>query len=51
MWSSAPPPHGSARTLYPLFVERWASERFPVGPPYFNIVIVPLMVPLFCSWP
>ncbi len=34
-------------TLYPLFVDALGLGKISVGPPYFNIVIVPLMVPLF----
>jgi len=34
-------------TLYPLFVDALGLGKVSVGPPYFNIVIVPLMVPLF----
>src|SRR5690606_3893564 len=31
-------------TLYPLFVEAVAGERLSVGAPYFNKVVVPLML-------
>jgi cytochrome c-type biogenesis protein CcmF len=34
-------------TLYPLFVDALGLGKVSVGPPYFNIVIVPLMVPMF----
>ena len=34
-------------TLYPLFVDALGLGKVSVGPPYFNIVMVPLMVPLF----
>ena len=34
-------------TLYPLFVDALHLGKVSVGPPYFNTVIVPLMVPLF----
>jgi len=45
-------------TLYPLFVEALAGERLSVGPPFFNAVFIPLMLPLvilmglgpFLSW-
>ncbi|MBI2754716.1 MAG: heme lyase CcmF/NrfE family subunit [Betaproteobacteria bacterium] len=33
-------------TLYPLAVEALALGKISVGPPYFNTVFVPLMVPL-----
>ncbi len=33
-------------TLYPLFVDALGLGKVSVGPPYFNIVMVPLMVPL-----
>ena len=34
-------------TLYPLFVDALGLGKVSVGPPYFNIVIVPLAIPLF----
>jgi cytochrome c-type biogenesis protein CcmF len=34
-------------TLYPLFVDALGLGKVSVGPPYFNIVIVPLIVPMF----
>ena len=34
-------------TLYPLFVDALGLGKVSVGPPYFNIVMVPLMAPLF----
>jgi len=45
-------------TLYPLFVEALVGERLSVGPPFFNAVFIPLMLPLiilmglgpFLSW-
>ncbi|MFI4938104.1 MAG: heme lyase CcmF/NrfE family subunit [Candidatus Berkiellales bacterium] len=33
-------------TLYPLAIEVFANERLSVGPPYFNSVFIPLMLPL-----
>ncbi|MDE2134622.1 MAG: heme lyase CcmF/NrfE family subunit [Alphaproteobacteria bacterium] len=33
-------------TLYPLFVDALGLGKVSVGPPYFNIVMVPLMVPM-----
>ncbi len=33
-------------TLYPLITEVFTGERLSVGPPYFNGVFIPLMVPL-----
>jgi cytochrome c-type biogenesis protein CcmF len=32
-------------TLYPLFIDALALGKISVGPPYFNAVFVPLMVP------
>ena len=45
-------------TLYPLFLEAVTGEKISVGPPFFNAVFVPLMLPLvvlmgigpFLSW-
>lgn len=33
-------------TLYPLFVDAWWGQKLSVGPPYFDKVIAPFMVPL-----
>jgi cytochrome c-type biogenesis protein CcmF len=33
-------------TLYPLFVDALGLGKVSVGPPYFNMVMLPLMVPL-----
>ncbi len=33
-------------TLYPLFVDALNLGKVSVGPPYFNIVMVPLMLPM-----
>jgi len=33
-------------TLYPLFMDALGMGKLSVGPPYFNTVFVPLMVPL-----
>jgi len=33
-------------TLYPLFVDALGLGKISVGPPYFNTVFVPLMVPM-----
>jgi cytochrome c-type biogenesis protein CcmF len=33
-------------TLYPLFVDALGMGKLSVGPPYFNTVFVPLMMPL-----
>jgi cytochrome c-type biogenesis protein CcmF len=33
-------------TLYPLLMEAMGGDKISVGPPYFNAVFVPLMVPL-----
>src|SRR3546814_17348908 len=32
-------------TLYPLFIDALGLGKLSVGPPYFNAVFVPLMVP------
>lgn len=34
-------------TLYPLFYEAAGMGRMSIGPPYFDRVFIPLMVPLF----
>ncbi|MBI5120930.1 MAG: heme lyase CcmF/NrfE family subunit [Rhodospirillales bacterium] len=36
-------------TLYPLFVDALGGGKVSVGPPFFNSVFVPLMVPLIVS--
>ena len=33
-------------TLYPLFTEVLSASKISVGPPYFNGVFIPLMIPL-----
>lgn len=33
-------------TLYPIFIEVLKEERLSVGPPYFNSVFIPIMIPL-----
>ena len=33
-------------TLYPLILEALTGDKISVGPPYFNLVFIPLMVPL-----
>ena len=33
-------------TLYPLFMDALGAGKLSVGPPYFNAVFVPLMVPM-----
>ncbi len=33
-------------TLYPLFVDAFNLGKISVGPPYFNMIFVPLMAPL-----
>jgi cytochrome c-type biogenesis protein CcmF len=33
-------------TLYPLIIDALGSGKISVGPPYFNAVFVPLMIPL-----
>src|SRR5699024_1663467 len=34
-------------SLYPLFIDALGMGKISVGPPYFNLVFVPLMVPAF----
>jgi cytochrome c-type biogenesis protein CcmF len=36
-------------TLYPLFVDALGGGKVSVGPPFFNSVFIPLMVPLIAS--
>lgn len=36
-------------TLYPLFTEVLSDNKISVGPPYFNGVFVPLMIPLIVA--
>ncbi|MEM7774183.1 MAG: heme lyase CcmF/NrfE family subunit [Pseudomonadota bacterium] len=38
-------------TLYPLALEAVTGEKISVGPPYFNMTFVPLMVPLLIAIP
>jgi cytochrome c-type biogenesis protein CcmF len=33
-------------TFYPLFIETIAGDKISVGPPYYNLTFVPIMVPL-----
>ncbi len=33
-------------TLYPLILEALTGDKISVGPPYFNLVFIPLMVPM-----
>lgn len=33
-------------TLYPLILEAVSGKKISVGPPYFNLVFIPLMVPV-----
>ncbi len=35
-------------TLYPLFIDALGLGKLSVGPPYFNSVFAPLMVPALC---
>jgi cytochrome c-type biogenesis protein CcmF len=45
-------------TLYPLFLEGITGEKISVGPPFFNAIFIPIMLPLaivmavgpFLSW-
>jgi len=36
-------------TLYPLFLEVTGGEKVSVGPPFYNLTFVPLMVPLLLA--
>jgi len=36
-------------TLYPLFLDAVTGEKVSVGPPFFNAVFIPLMVPLVAA--
>ena len=38
-------------TLYPLLLEALTGAKISVGPPFFNLTAVPLMVPLFIAIP
>jgi cytochrome c-type biogenesis protein CcmF len=38
-------------TLYPLVLESLTGAKISVGPPYFNLTFVPLMVPLLLAMP
>ena len=38
-------------TLYPLALEALTGAKISVGPPYFNLTFVPLMVPLLLAMP
>jgi cytochrome c-type biogenesis protein CcmF len=38
-------------TLYPLALESLTGSKISVGPPYFNLTFVPLMVPLLLAMP
>ncbi|MEM0908813.1 MAG: heme lyase CcmF/NrfE family subunit [Pseudomonadota bacterium] len=38
-------------TLYPLGLETLTGEKISVGPPYFNMTFIPLMIPLFLAIP
>ncbi|MEM1377969.1 MAG: heme lyase CcmF/NrfE family subunit [Pseudomonadota bacterium] len=38
-------------TLYPLLVEAVTQEKISVGPPYFNMTFIPLMIPLMMAIP
>lgn len=38
-------------TLYPLFLEALDGSKISVGPPYYNLTFVPLMIPLFLVLP
>src|SRR5439155_27042864 len=36
-------------TLYPLFLDVVAHQKVSVGPPYFNMTFIPIMVPLIAA--
>jgi cytochrome c-type biogenesis protein CcmF len=38
-------------TLYPLFLDAAGGPKITVGPPFFNMTFVPIMVPLLCLVP
>lgn len=38
-------------TLYPLILETLTGQKISVGPPFFNMTFIPLMVPLFLALP
>ncbi|MCF3935091.1 heme lyase CcmF/NrfE family subunit [Acuticoccus sp. M5D2P5] len=38
-------------TLYPLVLETLTGDKISVGPPYFNLTFIPLMVPLLVAMP
>ncbi len=38
-------------TLYPLFLDALGAGAISVGPPYFNMTVVPLMLPLLAVLP
>jgi cytochrome c-type biogenesis protein CcmF len=38
-------------TLYPLLLELLTGDKISVGPPYFNLTFVPVMVPLLLAIP
>ena len=38
-------------TLYPLALEAITGEKISVGPPFFNLTFVPLIVPLLIVMP
>jgi cytochrome c-type biogenesis protein CcmF len=38
-------------TLYPLALEALTGDKISVGPPYFNLTFVPLMLPLLLALP
>jgi cytochrome c-type biogenesis protein CcmF len=38
-------------TLYPLFLESATGAKISVGPPYFNLTFIPLMIPLLLAMP
>lgn len=35
-------------TIYPIIYDAILSKKMSVGPPYFNAVFIPMMVPLIC---
>ena len=38
-------------TLYPLAYEAWSGQKITVGPPFFNLSMIPLVMPLLLAVP
>ena len=38
-------------TLYPVFLDTLIGEKISVGPPYYNFILAPFLIPLlFLTW-